>query len=161
MQPIRINLLMDLTWNLISGYWVFTVHSQSLLLLVPCIRVIYCTWIVEWWFLFIIFFSGYDQQFEVNKETGVISTTGLPLIWDKEYALTVQAIDRHGKKSLHACVSILVGLRPPQFTNMTYSLFVPESLAAREKWVLRQTFYNTYMCTYGTYMPNLSIHITF
>ncbi|KAG8441759.1 hypothetical protein GDO86_010801 [Hymenochirus boettgeri] len=77
--------------------------------------------------------DGADQRFGVDKETGVIRTTGLPLSWNKEYALTVQATDRHGKKSPYASISILVGLRPPQFTNMTYSLFVPESSAVGEK----------------------------
>ncbi|XP_075069925.1 neural-cadherin-like [Mixophyes fleayi] len=77
--------------------------------------------------------EGADQRFQVNKDTGVISTTGLPLTWNKEYALTVQAIDRHGKKSPHASISILVGLRPPQFTNMSYSLLVPESTDIGEK----------------------------
>ncbi|XP_069815734.1 neural-cadherin-like [Dendropsophus ebraccatus] len=77
--------------------------------------------------------EGADQRFEVDKDSGVISTTGLPLIWNKEYALTVQATDKHGKKSPYASISILVGLRPPQFTNMTYSLFVPENTAIGEK----------------------------
>ncbi|KAM4026772.1 neural-cadherin-like [Anomaloglossus baeobatrachus] len=77
--------------------------------------------------------EGADQCFRVDKESGVISTTGLPLMWNKEYALTVQATDKHAKKSPYASISILVGLRPPQFTNMTYSLFVPESTAVGEK----------------------------
>ncbi|XP_068093776.1 neural-cadherin-like isoform X3 [Hyperolius riggenbachi] len=77
--------------------------------------------------------EGGDQRFEVDKETGVISTTGLSLPWNEEYALTVQAVDKHGKKSPYASVSILVGLRPPQFTNMTYNLFVLESTAIGEK----------------------------
>ncbi|KAM3928305.1 neural-cadherin-like isoform 2-T2 [Leptodactylus fuscus] len=77
--------------------------------------------------------EGGDQRFVVDKDSGVISTTGLPLIWNKEYALTVQATDKHGKKSPYASISILVGLRPPQFTNMTYSLFVPENTAIGEK----------------------------
>ncbi|KAM4705531.1 neural-cadherin-like [Rhinophrynus dorsalis] len=77
--------------------------------------------------------EGADQQFEVAKDTGVISTTGLPLTWNKEYALMVQATDKHGKRSPYASVSILVGSRPPQFTNMTYSLFVPESITPGDK----------------------------
>ncbi|KAM8966841.1 neural-cadherin-like [Pelodytes ibericus] len=76
--------------------------------------------------------EGADQRFEVDKDTGVISTTGLPLIWNKEYALTVQATDRHGRKSLLASISILAGIRPPQFTNMSYSLFVSESTTTKE-----------------------------
>ncbi|CAJ0958729.1 unnamed protein product [Ranitomeya imitator] len=74
-----------------------------------------------------------NQRFKVDKDTGVISTTGLPLTWNKEYALTVQATDKHAKKSPYASISILVGLRPPQFTNMTYSVFVPETTAIGEK----------------------------
>ncbi|MEE6463486.1 hypothetical protein FKM82_005932 [Ascaphus truei] len=77
--------------------------------------------------------EGADQRFEVDKETGVISTTGLPLTWNKEYAVTVQASDKHGKKSPYASISILAGSRPPQFTNMSYSLFVPERTTAGEK----------------------------
>ncbi|XP_077127838.1 neural-cadherin-like [Ranitomeya variabilis] len=77
--------------------------------------------------------EGADQRFKVDKDTGVISTTGLPLTWNKEYALTVQATDKHAKKSPYASISILVGLRPPQFTNMTYSVFVPETTAIGEK----------------------------
>ncbi|XP_066434973.1 neural-cadherin-like [Eleutherodactylus coqui] len=77
--------------------------------------------------------EGADLRFEVDKDTGIISTTGLPLMWNKEYALTVQATDKHGKKSPYASISILVGLRPPQFTNMSYSLFVPENTAIGEK----------------------------
>ncbi|XP_044151298.1 neural-cadherin-like [Bufo gargarizans] len=77
--------------------------------------------------------EGGDQRFEVDKDTGVISTTGLSLMWNMEYALTVQATDKHGKKSPYASISILVGLRPPQFTNMTYSLYVLENTAVGEK----------------------------
>ncbi|KAM5158190.1 neural-cadherin-like [Mantella aurantiaca] len=104
--------------------------------------------------------EGFDQQFEVNKETGVISTTGLPLIWNKEYALTVQAIDRHGKKSPYASVSILVGLRPPQFTNMTYSLFVPESTATGEKIaVVEAVSFQSQPITYSLLMNPSSLFI--
>eukprot|EP00079_Xenopus_tropicalis_P026645 XP_012820458.1 PREDICTED: neural-cadherin-like [Xenopus tropicalis] len=77
--------------------------------------------------------EGADQRFEVDKDTGAIRTTGLPLAWNKEHALTVQATDKRGKKSPYASISILVGSRPPQFTNMTYSLYVPESTAFGEK----------------------------
>ncbi|XP_018422727.1 PREDICTED: neural-cadherin-like [Nanorana parkeri] len=104
--------------------------------------------------------EGSVQQFEVNRETGVISTTGLPLIWNKEYALRVQAIDRHGKKSPYASVSILVGLRPPQFTNMTYSLLVSESTAAGEKIaVVEAVSFQSQPITYSLLMNPSSIFI--
>ncbi|CAH2285593.1 neural-cadherin-like [Pelobates cultripes] len=77
--------------------------------------------------------EGGDQRFEIAKDSGVISTSGLLLMWNKEYTLTVQAADRHGKKSPHASISILAGIRPPQFTNISYNLFVPESTSPGKK----------------------------
>ncbi|XP_069477477.1 neural-cadherin-like [Ambystoma mexicanum] len=77
--------------------------------------------------------EGGEERFVVDRETGAIVTTGLPLAWNKEYALTVQAIDRHANKSPCASISILAGTRAPQFTNMSYSLFVPENTPAGER----------------------------
>ncbi|KAJ1193131.1 hypothetical protein NDU88_002436 [Pleurodeles waltl] len=77
--------------------------------------------------------EGGEERFAVDKETGLVVTTGLSLTWNKEYALTVQATDKHGNKSPYASISILAGSRPPQFTNMSYSLFVPENTLAGEK----------------------------
>uniref|UniRef100_A0A8C5PPG5 Uncharacterized protein n=1 Tax=Leptobrachium leishanense TaxID=445787 RepID=A0A8C5PPG5_9ANUR len=77
--------------------------------------------------------EGGEQRFEVDKDTGIIRSTGLSLAWNKEYAITVQATDRHGEKSPCASVSILAGIRPPQFTNISYNLFVPESTKPGEK----------------------------
>ncbi|XP_064248017.1 neural-cadherin-like isoform X2 [Passer domesticus] len=77
--------------------------------------------------------AGGEERFRVDKDTGMIMTTGLPLTWNKEYVVTVEASDGHGNKSPYASVSILAGSRPPQFTNMSYSVFVPENTPAGEK----------------------------
>ncbi|KAL0171550.1 hypothetical protein M9458_031861, partial [Cirrhinus mrigala] len=45
----------------------------------------------------------------------------------KEYTLTVQAVDSRGRRGPHASVFILAGFRPPQFTNTTYTIYIPES----------------------------------
>ncbi|KAM6102157.1 neural-cadherin-like isoform 3-T3 [Theristicus caerulescens] len=77
--------------------------------------------------------AGGEERFRVDKDTGVIMTTGLPLTWNKEYVVTVEATNEYGNKSPYASISILVGARPPQFTNMSYSVFVPENTPAGEK----------------------------
>uniref|UniRef100_A0A8D2N3X2 Neural-cadherin-like n=1 Tax=Zonotrichia albicollis TaxID=44394 RepID=A0A8D2N3X2_ZONAL len=77
--------------------------------------------------------AGGDERFRVDKDTGMIMTTGLPLTWNKEYVVTVEASDEQGNRSPYASVSILAGSRPPQFTNMSYSVFVPENTPAGEK----------------------------
>ncbi|KAF4798042.1 hypothetical protein TURU_066602 [Turdus rufiventris] len=77
--------------------------------------------------------AGGEERFVVDKDTGMIMTTGLPLTWNKEYVVTVEASDEYGNKSPYASVSILAGSRPPQFTNMSYSVFVPENTPAGEK----------------------------
>ncbi|KAK2845166.1 hypothetical protein Q5P01_011825 [Channa striata] len=76
-----------------------------------------------------IVLDGGEECFEVNRRSGEIRTTGRPLTPSKEYLLRVQAIDARGRKSLPATVAILAGYRPPQFTNSTYSLDVPENAA--------------------------------
>lgn len=76
---------------------------------------------------------GGEERFRVDEDTGIIMTTGLPLTWNKEYVVTVEASDQNGNKSPYASVSILAGSRPPQFTNMSYSVFVPENTPAGEK----------------------------
>ncbi|OXB79892.1 UNVERIFIED_CONTAM: hypothetical protein H355_000922 [Colinus virginianus] len=63
----------------------------------------------------------------------MVVTTGLPLVWNKEYVVTVQASDEYGNKSPFTSISILVGSRPPQFTNISYSVFIPENTPAGEK----------------------------
>ncbi|NWX92829.1 CADN protein, partial [Nothoprocta pentlandii] len=76
--------------------------------------------------------AGGEERFQVDVDTGVIVTTGLPLTRDKEYVLTVQATDEQGNKSPYASISVLAGARPPQFTNMSYRVFVPENTPAGE-----------------------------
>ncbi|NXG51462.1 CADN protein, partial [Psilopogon haemacephalus] len=76
--------------------------------------------------------AGGEERFRVDKDTGIIMTTGLPLTWNKEYVVTVEATDEHGNKSPYASISILAGSRPPQFTNMSYSVFVPENTPSGE-----------------------------
>uniref|UniRef100_A0A8C5JEE2 CADN protein n=1 Tax=Junco hyemalis TaxID=40217 RepID=A0A8C5JEE2_JUNHY len=71
--------------------------------------------------------EGGEDRFEVEKDTGWIKTTGLPLVRDKEYLLTVLAADKLGSRGSPASVSVIAGFRPPQFTNISYSVYVPES----------------------------------
>ncbi|XP_006274014.3 neural-cadherin [Alligator mississippiensis] len=71
--------------------------------------------------------AGGEDRFEVEMDTGFIGTTGLPLTRNKEYVVTVQATDEFGNTSPYISISILAGCRPPQFTNMSYTVFVPEN----------------------------------
>ncbi|XP_061324823.1 neural-cadherin-like [Pezoporus flaviventris] len=71
---------------------------------------------------------GGEDRFEVEKDTGWIKTTGLPLVKDKEYLLTVLAADKLGSRGSPASVSVIAGFRPPQFTNISYFVYVPESM---------------------------------
>uniref|UniRef100_A0A803W497 Uncharacterized protein n=1 Tax=Ficedula albicollis TaxID=59894 RepID=A0A803W497_FICAL len=71
--------------------------------------------------------EGGEDRFEVEKDTGWIKTTGLPLVRDKEYLLTVLAADKLGSRGSPASVSVIAGFRPPQFTNVSYFVYVPES----------------------------------
>ncbi|KAM3614937.1 uncharacterized protein V6R79_020964 [Siganus canaliculatus] len=73
--------------------------------------------------------EGGDECFEVDRRSGEIRTSGRPLTPSKEYLLQVQVLDERGRKGPPATVAILAGYRPPQFTNATYSLDVPESTA--------------------------------
>ncbi|PKK25791.1 neural-cadherin [Columba livia] len=72
--------------------------------------------------------DGGEDRFEVEKDTGLIKTTGLPLVRDKEYLLTVLAADKLGSRGPPASVSVIAGFRPPQFTNISYFAYVPESM---------------------------------
>lgn len=74
----------------------------------------------------VFFVTGGEDSFEVDRITGEVRTTGRPLTPSKEYTLTVQAVDLQGRKGPHASVFILAGFRPPQFTNTTYTIYVPE-----------------------------------
>ncbi len=78
---------------------------------------------------------GGEECFEVDRHSGEIRTTGRPLAPSKEYQLRVQAMDGHGRKGSPAIVAILAGYRPPQFTNSTYSLNVPENKPVGQAWV--------------------------
>ncbi|XP_041648938.1 neural-cadherin isoform X1 [Cheilinus undulatus] len=77
--------------------------------------------------------DGGEECFEVDRRSGDIKTTGRPLTPSKEYLLQVQAVDGRGRKGAPAAVSILAGYRPPQFTNSTYSLNVPENTAVGQR----------------------------
>ncbi|XP_056142918.1 neural-cadherin [Lampris incognitus] len=71
--------------------------------------------------------DGGEECFKVDRSSGEIRTTGRPLTPSKEYLLQVQAVDGRGRKGPPATVAILAGYRPPQFTNATYTLDVPEN----------------------------------
>uniref|UniRef100_A0A3P9H2T4 Si:dkey-22o22.2 n=1 Tax=Oryzias latipes TaxID=8090 RepID=A0A3P9H2T4_ORYLA len=71
--------------------------------------------------------DGAEGCFEVDRRSGVIRTTGRPLTPSKEYLLRVQAVDGQGHKGPPTTVAILAGYRPPQFTNSSYNLDVPEN----------------------------------
>ncbi|OXB67759.1 hypothetical protein ASZ78_010361 [Callipepla squamata] len=72
--------------------------------------------------------EGGEGRFEVERDTGWIKTTGLPLVRNKEYLLTVLAADKLGSKGSPASVSVIAGFRPPQFTNTSYLVYVPENI---------------------------------
>ncbi|KAG2464917.1 D19L4 mannosyltransferase, partial [Polypterus senegalus] len=74
--------------------------------------------------------EGGSGLFEVDRVTGEIRTTGKTLVLHTEHILTVQAVEELGRQSLHASVSILVGSRPPQFTNSSYTVFISENTAS-------------------------------
>lgn len=70
---------------------------------------------------------GGDGRFDVDRKTGHVRTTGLPLQRDREYLLTAMAADRLGSRSLPAILSIIAGRRAPQFTNASYTISIPEN----------------------------------
>uniref|UniRef100_A0A3B4A9P1 Uncharacterized protein n=1 Tax=Periophthalmus magnuspinnatus TaxID=409849 RepID=A0A3B4A9P1_9GOBI len=71
--------------------------------------------------------DGGDGRFEVDRKSGHVRTTGLPLQRDREYLLTVVAADRLGSRSAPVVVSVVAGERPPQFTNTSYTIAIPEN----------------------------------
>uniref|UniRef100_A0AAQ5YDQ5 Uncharacterized protein n=1 Tax=Amphiprion ocellaris TaxID=80972 RepID=A0AAQ5YDQ5_AMPOC len=71
--------------------------------------------------------DGGDGRFEVDRKNGQVRTTGLPLQRDREYLLTVVAADRLGSRSAPAVVSVVAGARPPQFTNASFTIAIPEN----------------------------------
>ncbi|XP_035760500.1 neural-cadherin [Neolamprologus brichardi] len=71
--------------------------------------------------------DGGDGRFEVDRKSGQVRTTGLPLQRDREYLLTVVAADRLGSRSAPAVISVVAGPRPPQFTNASFTIAIPEN----------------------------------
>ncbi|KAJ3592820.1 hypothetical protein NHX12_005159, partial [Muraenolepis orangiensis] len=71
--------------------------------------------------------DGGDGRFEVDRQSGQVRTTGLPLQRDREYLLTVVASDRLGSRSAPATVSVVAGPRPPQFSNASFTIAIPEN----------------------------------
>ncbi|XP_054626385.1 neural-cadherin isoform X2 [Dunckerocampus dactyliophorus] len=71
--------------------------------------------------------DGGDGRFEVDRKSGHVRTTGLPLQRDREYLLTVVAADRLGSRSVPAVVSVVAGARPPQFSNASFTIAIPEN----------------------------------
>ncbi|XP_063045235.1 neural-cadherin [Engraulis encrasicolus] len=71
--------------------------------------------------------DGGDGRFDVDRKSGHVRTTGLPLQREREYLLTVVASDRQASRSIPAVLSIMAGARPPQFTNTSYTIAIPEN----------------------------------
>ncbi|XP_024137074.1 neural-cadherin [Oryzias melastigma] len=71
--------------------------------------------------------DGGDGCFAVDKKTGQVVTTGLVFQKDREYLLSVVALDGMGSHSVPAMLSVVAGARPPQFTNSSYSISIPEN----------------------------------
>uniref|UniRef100_A0AAQ6IRH7 Neural-cadherin-like n=1 Tax=Anabas testudineus TaxID=64144 RepID=A0AAQ6IRH7_ANATE len=71
--------------------------------------------------------DGGDGCFAVDKKTGQVVTTGLVLQRDREYLLSVVALDGLGSRSAPAMLSVVAGARAPQFTNTSYTISIPEN----------------------------------
>ncbi|XP_060892631.1 neural-cadherin-like [Labrus mixtus] len=71
--------------------------------------------------------DGGDGCFAVDKKTGQVVTTGLLLQRDREYLLSVVALDGPGSRSAPAMLSVVAGARAPQFTNSSYAISIPEN----------------------------------
>uniref|UniRef100_A0A3Q3XD46 Uncharacterized protein n=1 Tax=Mola mola TaxID=94237 RepID=A0A3Q3XD46_MOLML len=71
--------------------------------------------------------DGGDGRFEIDRKSGQVRTTGLPLQQDKEYLLTVVSADNLGSRSAPAVLSVVAGSRPPQFTNTSFTIAIPEN----------------------------------
>ncbi|XP_006641450.3 neural-cadherin [Lepisosteus oculatus] len=71
--------------------------------------------------------DGGDGRFDVDRKSGLIRTSGLPLQRDREYLLNVFAADKLGSRGPPAVVSIVAGPRAPQFSNASYSISIPEN----------------------------------
>ncbi|XP_057692632.1 neural-cadherin-like isoform X2 [Corythoichthys intestinalis] len=70
---------------------------------------------------------GGDGCFAVDKKTGQVATTKQTLQKDREYLLSVVAVDGLGGRSSPAVLSVVAGARPPQFANTSYSISIPEN----------------------------------
>ena len=71
--------------------------------------------------------AGGDGRFEVDRKSGHVRTTGLPLQREREYLLTVVAADRQASRSAPVLLSVVAGVRAPQFTNTSYTISIPEN----------------------------------
>nr|XP_057943554.1 neural-cadherin-like isoform X2 [Doryrhamphus excisus] len=71
--------------------------------------------------------DGGDGCFAVDKKTGRVSSTGHTLQKAREYLLSVVAIDGLGGRSPPAMLSVIAGVRAPQFSNTSYSISIPEN----------------------------------
>ncbi|KAK7891667.1 hypothetical protein WMY93_023630 [Mugilogobius chulae] len=71
--------------------------------------------------------DGGDGCFVVDKKTGQVVTTGLVLQRDREYLLSVVALDGMGSRSAPAMLSVVAGARAPQFSNTSYVISIPEN----------------------------------
>ncbi|XP_032376231.1 LOW QUALITY PROTEIN: neural-cadherin-like [Etheostoma spectabile] len=80
--------------------------------------------------------DGGDGRFEVDRKNGQVRTTGLPLQRDREYLLTVVAADRLGSRSAPVVVSVVAGARPPQFTNASFTIAIPENTPEGQPFLL-------------------------
>lgn len=79
--------------------------------------------------------AGGDGCFAVEKKTGQVVTTGLVLQRDREYLLSVVALDGLGSRSAPAMLSVVAGARAPQFTNASYAISIPENTPEGQPWV--------------------------
>ncbi|XP_042293707.1 neural-cadherin-like [Sceloporus undulatus] len=79
--------------------------------------------------------EGGEDRFEVEKDSGWIKTTGLPLVKEREYLLTVLAADKPGLQGSPAYVSVVAGRRAPQFHNTSYAVYIPENTPPEESFL--------------------------
>ncbi|XP_055365580.1 neural-cadherin-like isoform X2 [Betta splendens] len=80
--------------------------------------------------------DGGDGCFAVEKKTGQVVTTGLVLQRDKEYLLSVVALDGLGGRSAPAMLSVVAGARAPQFANASYAISIPENTPEGQTFLL-------------------------
>lgn len=90
--------------------------------------------------IFVIIFTGGEERFDVNRETGIIRTRGSqPFRLGKEYEIGVSAEDvsaRTLQRSPTQSLKILVGERDPQFYETQYTATVPENEPEGYKFVI-------------------------